>query len=552
MTTTAAHEAHEAAFRESVLAEWRDWRAYLRAQQMLIQARRRDADDPFETTDLSQSETQAQQIMTQLPPTRRAFFQSSYEKRRQTIGQAMDAERRQHGLRGGTDPDDIDSATIAHLLDECEGRSTTDGRGIVPREDDEAWSLDVAELLERPDATAYTIKGAVPARQKVVMVAGMVGLLLLVCVVGWMLLGRGGAVGIAASPQDLQVNGRIVTPVGFAFIQVGEDAPIALQRVSAAQEWPPSGATAAIRDDMTYPVLGCLPGTLLETAQTFTLIGRGDSPDRRYVVRAPGVTAGADLLLVPCDGRGQARAGMLQAVLPVPAMRIGESVVVLTDPDPVTITVDAVDIVGAGHDGTLPLGAARVHVTVQTDQEIDWPTLAPGLVLPSGEELRPSATDPRLDGTGVVLRYRMSAPTTPMDVAFQVTWNGTVSRWRTTLSPPPARLDVLRQGLTTAVVASLTPGAGRASVLSMTLTLQHTLPDAVTLTMDEVTLMQGTTPLTVPDLADLLREPIEPGEIRRMALEVSLDNHDSFAPLTLTVGAQRFTLAGDSDDDPES
>jgi len=534
----------DAAFTEQVLDEWRDWRAYLQAQQLLLQARRNDdePDDPFELRPGEVQEAQAQQTLNRLPPARRSLFEQVKERRREEAAQELDEERRLHGQRGASDPDEVDARTLTMLLDECEGRGTDDGRGLVPREDETYWGLDVADLLDAPSAGAYALKGSVTPRQKALLAGGMGGLLLVFCVVMWLLLGMLGGDDRVAAAEEVLVNGQPAAPLALAAIRVGgPDAPLVpLTPVPAPTPFPPDGATAAARTDAIYPPLICLDAGTLEAAQAVTLIGAAQHPDRHYSLRPPGDTANADLLVRPCDGRGEPRGGILQQVTPPTDHQVGDTVPLpRADGSAVAVTVPRITLVGPGHDLTLPATGARVLVTVQADQAVDWPTLNPALLLHTGAQVLPAETQ-ALDTGGVQFRFLIDAPPTALDTAFVLQSGDTVVRWRTTLDPPPPHLTVLRTGLRVSDVQAQ-PGEIDGGLVALTISalLENTLEVPITLTPTDVTLTQDDRPLPLPDLA-ALRDPLAAGEQRE--LELLLDITPDSEPLTLTIGAQRYTL----------
>lgn len=542
MTTTPLHStAQDAAFTEQVLSEWRDWRAYLTAQQTLVQARRAEQDDPFETSAADLQEETAQQRLARLPAARRSLFQQEHERRRQQVTRDLDAERRLHGLRGAADPDEVDARTLALLLDECEGRATDDGRGLVPREDGTCWSLEVADLLDAPGADAYALRGTVTPQQKLLLVGGMGALLLGAgLVIGLLLFGGGGTASTTA--EGLLVNGLPQTPIALHQIAIahadGQERTSTLLPVPAPTPFP-ADAQAAARADAGYPPLLCLDAGTLETAEQVTLRGTGQQPQRRYTLRPPGATDGADLLIQPCNGAGAPRVGVLADVIPPPDQRVGATVA-LPRPDDtaVNITVAAIDLVGSGHDRTLPADGARVLVTIAADQPVDWPTLAPTLLLHTGAALLPAETQALPTG-GVQLRYLIDAPPAALDAALVLTSGETVVRWRTTLAPPPTRVQVLRQGLTAEVSAQAGALSGGSVPLTISIRLRNRLDVPLTLTPDDIALAQGSTTLPLPDRPDL-RDPLAAGGDLPLTLPVLVASGQ--APLVLTVGAQRFTL----------
>jgi hypothetical protein len=342
--------------------------------------------------------------------------------------------------------------------------------------------------------------------------------------------------------EGLVVNGALQTPIALheARITRADDTDQALRLTPVPAPTPfPADAQAAARADAVYPPLLCLDGATLADAQQVTLIGAGPQPQRVYMLRPAGETSGADLLLQPCDGTGDLRAGVLQDVIPPPDHAVGDTVTLpLPDDSAVAVTVQAIDLVGHGHDLTLPADGARVRITVEADQALDWPTLKPTLLLQGGERLLPAETQALAAG-GVQFQFLIDAPRRAWDSAFLLTTGHTVTRWRAMLPPPPSRVAVLRQGLR---ISDLQAQAGRREAgtlpLTISLRLRNTLDLPLTLTPAEVTLQQGRAPLPLPDRS-ALREPLAAGADRALTLPVTAASND---PLVLTIGAQRYQI----------
>lgn len=544
MTTTPPlrqSAAQEAAFIEEVLNEWRDWRAYLQAQQSLLDARRTDQHDPFELNSVDEQEAHAQHALNRLPAGRRALFQQEHDRRRQQMALDLDADRRRNGLRGATDPDEVDVQTLVALLGECEGRSSADGRGMVPRADGTYWGLEVSDLLDAPPLDAYAIKGTVTPQQKLLLVGGMLAMVLGVGVVFWLLFFSGGGPIIATGPApELVINEQPATPLALRAIDLGDGAPPRTLLPVPDPTPFPAGAAAAVRDDTAYPPLLCLDSGSLEAAQSVTLHSSGTHPARTYTLR-PADTAGPiDLLLEPCDGIGSGRAGVLQKVTPPADSSIGHAVALPAPAEgSVTVTVQALDLIGPGHDLTLPADGARASVHVTADQPLDWPTLQPRLLLQTGAQVLPAATEAQATG-GVVFHFLIDAPTAPLDAAFLLSSGDQVVRWRTALAPPPTRQAVLRTGLhLDDVQAEAGDVTGETLPLTVSVTLHNRLEQPLTLTPADLSVQQGDVPLPLPELTSL-REPLAADGQRDLTLLLTVALDD--APLTLTIGGQRVTF----------
>jgi hypothetical protein len=193
-------------------------------------------------------------------------------------------------------------------------------------------------------------------------------------------------------------------------------------------------------------------------------------------------------------------------------------------------------LVASGEDPLLPSGQAYLHVRVTASSTVDWPTLAPTLLLPSGQALLPSQTTATPDGADLI--YLIPLPAEPMEVAWSLTPTPHIAivRWRATLDVPPDRATVLGQSL---AIAEATAVAGRhPGTVQITLTLRNQGRTSLRLTPSDLTLTQGEQKLIVPDLA-ALRAPLAPGESRAISLDISLAIRQ---PLVLAAGIERIQL----------
>jgi hypothetical protein len=175
-------------------------------------------------------------------------------------------------------------------------------------------------------------------------------------------------------------------------------------------------------------------------------------------------------------------------------------------------------------------------VRTKTSQSLDWPQLAPTLLLPSGAARSPSDTIATADGAE--LRYLIPLPGGPIAVAWSITpgVDAPLLRWRTTLEPPPSRTAVLRDALavdTPHVAPGETP-----DTIAATIRMTNRRSTPVQLSTADITLMVNNRPLTTPELPTL-RQPLGPHEQRTIIITAPLGEHET---LILTVGVSRFAV----------
>src|SRR5262245_36450517 len=109
-------------------------------------------------------------------------------------------------------------------------------------------------------------------------------------------------------------------------------------------------------------------------------------------------------------------------------------------------------------------------------------------------------------------------------------------RWRTTLVPPPSRAEVLREAL---VVRSVLLSEEHPGELTIALVIANQSAEPFTLTRDELTLAQGSQPITLPDIP-ALATPLKPGERRTITFTAAVGNLQQAA--ILTVGGVPFQI----------
>jgi hypothetical protein len=271
------------------------------------------------------------------------------------------------------------------------------------------------------------------------------------------------------------------------------------------------------------------------------LAGSGASPDRLYTLMTQ-PPATVDLVIEPCQSGHDApapRMGVLQTTAPIPVLAIGEGATITQG----AIALSAITVTGPGQDTTIPADQARVSVLVQSPRGVDWPLLAPTLLLPSGAAALPSDTTATTQG--VELRYLIPLPSVPLTVIWSIAprANGIPTeggapliRWHATLDPPPARAVVLRAALAVERVQAAAGEAPGTMVLTIVVTNRGTTP--LQLTSADISLTGTNRPIATPDPA-ALRQPLAPGERRTLTLEAPLGERET---LILTVGVARFAI----------
>lgn len=545
MTTSALARA-EAAFQEQIHAQWRDWRAYLRAHLTLLDAELAPVSNAFEQAETQETQTaEAERVLAILAPAQRSLFDQVRDERRQQLLAIAEMPRLDRAGIRHQPPVDVERQALVQLLAEAEGTAEGDGRladqGDVPLRIDgtlQWYRVSVSALLAAPGAAAYSVQPSMAddLRKRIVFSA-MLGVGMVLFLVLWFLWPRNApaAVNTALHPTGNDTAAD-VWPVAAVRLVTGDTAEAALLVSPTAElEWPalPANAEQAFWNTNTIaPVRLCLPASRLEGLSQLTLISMGEIPARTYALST--TRAGADLVVEPCQRSANTatRYGVLQATTPPVSLKVGEGADL---PHEERVTVEAVQVVGPGEDPALPAGAARVIVHVN-GPALDWPAYVPTLLLETGE--RASSPEEVATTNGVELRYLVALPVSDIAVAWSITPPGSLTpyRWRATLSPPPERLAVLRDALLVRDVAVVAAPDGSTS---LQLTLVNTSKYPLPLRSEDLTLTQGTSTLTLPDLA-VLRQPLAPGAEQR--IELPLDADTLSAPLVFTVGPYRFSI----------
>lgn len=542
----------DAAYREEVVAAWRAWRTYLRAQRALLEARATTGQAAFERDAAGEAQAaQAEADLSRLTSARRALFDAVYEQQRQAVQAHMEDELRTPASPTGhggmrpqiLNPDEVDRRTLDELLGEAEGRTTDDGWGRVPvgtAEQIEILALNVEQLLAAPDAASYAAGMAGDdARRRLMGIAGLLAGLVLFLVF-W--FGGGGSALPASALPGSTANDVALEPWPLrALVLAGDGTETTVPlSVTQALSWPSADPAATPtgywRAAPLVPLTVCAPDTLLASARTARLIGGGTTPDRVYALQATR-SSHVDLVVAPCRADAEAEAlvryGTLQATIALPQHAVGETV---TLGDGQQVTLRAVAVVGPGQDLTLPEGQERIVVRVAAALPLDWPAYAPTLLLANGQAILPGETVPAEDGAE--LRYLAPLAQAPLEAAWTISPpdGKRAARWRLTLAPPPSRQETLRQVL---AVTQVEARMGEAGLLTLRIALANRGDTPLQLRSADLAFTQASAPLPAPEVP-MLRDPLAPGETRTLELAVPISHPQQ--PITFTIGAERFRI----------
>lgn len=549
--TISARARRDAAEQEDIAQQWRDWCAYLRAQLQLLEARTTQSSRVAFERDESweDAERAAQANLAAMPVSRRILFDAVLAARRQEIQQQHELALRMNGnSRRMVDPDVVDRETLNALVNEAEGRASADGWGQTPLgtpEQPEWYRVDVAALNDAPSAALYALgqSAAVDRRRRLILLAGLIAACTLLLAI-WLIWPA-----TPAQPPHTQFAPALVE--GVPVTQVWQPQTIILRasdtEIASLPVLPASATTTAEtltqpgaiwRDAMVYPLSFCLPAALLQQSTEALVISSDGVPERRY--RLSDERAGnSDLVLESCDQEKDAaipRYGQLvETSAPVDAA-IGERQQLTSA---TWLTVRAIELTGTGEDPALPAGQARLRVTVEVTGDapaLDWPALAPTLLLASGTALLPGTIEQQPDG--VVLTYLAPAPEATGALLWMVTppANDRVLRWRATIAPPPDRDRALYESLVVEQVLAA-PETAASVLITLRIVNQGNIP--VTLTPADFMLARADTPISLPAMTGLT-EPLPPGAQRDLAFTLPLSTLSQ--PLTLAIGSRQFRL----------
>lgn len=545
-----ARDRMDAKHQEDDIALWRDYHAFLKSKQALLDVRAAEAHGAFEQADTLESDArQAQGRLDAIPAGTRTMFEHVLEARRQRVQGELEAElraQRGNGRARHVDPDDIDRAALHEMLGEAEGSTTENSFGWFPRgvAGDVRWyAMDVTELLATPTAASYAVRKGEgdDARKRVIQSVAMgVGLLLFLIV--WFVLPHGPKAPASTTLTKPSVNGAPaeVWAIEQALLTTKAGATTTLTvTATAAATWTQetdADHRAFWNTSAVTPLRLCVPPAALADLSSVRLISPGAWPERVYTIGAArSVTS--DLVVEACATAGaQApRYGVLQETAPLPANAIGTPISLGASEQP--LMVEAVRVVGPGQDPILPAGQGRVIVQVRSPAGMDWPAYKPMLTLADGQQYLPSETTAM--ERGAELRYLVPLPTGEIALAWDITPPGAVQslRWRTTLAAPPSRAEVLRDAL---MVKQIQLHEDHPGQLTIAVAISNQGAEPLTLSRDEFTLTAGMQPITLPDIP-ALATPLKPGEQRTITFTAAVGNLQQVA--TLTVGGVPFQIA---------
>lgn len=532
----------DARFQEQIHRQWRDWRAYLRAQLTLLEAQATSAHAAFEQAETREAEiAQARRTLAALPQAQRALFAQVCDERRQRAQSAAEAI---HGNRAVLpDADATERQALTDLLAEAEGRAEgidrQSGWGDVPLLVDGAlqwYRVHVPTLQDAPDAAAYAMGADSDDLRRRMILAGALGLSAVLFLAVWFLWPREHRPTLLnhAGPT---VNGTPVTPWPVDRIILvaadGHEATVPLGS-SLTDDWarfvdgtPTNGfqQTSALA-----PMVICVPGPALANVALARLPGNNSLPERVYL-RISDPAMPADLRIDACD-RPTSRLFRLQHTAALPQQPLGEPVALV---DGNELTVQALRLVGPVDDAALPPDAAWVDVAIAAP-ELDWPAYAPTLLLANGTSIQTPELLPHADG--VILRYRVPLPAAALDIAWTVTIpdGQRQLRWRATLPPPPDRLTILGAALE---IRQVGVTRGDTGDITLQVTLHNRGAHPLALLPDDLRLQRGAE-LTPLPLASGLDPPLAPGETRTLA--IPLPQTATHTTTVLAIGPYRWQI----------
>lgn len=545
-----ARDRMDARHQEDDVALWRDYHAFLKCKQTLLDVRAAEARGAFEQSDTLEADAQqAQGRMDAIPAGTRAMFEHVLEERRQRVQGELEAElraQRGNGRARHVDPDDIDRAALTEMLGEAEGTTTENRFGWFPRgvAGDVRWyAMDVAELLAAPSAASYAIRKGEgdDARKRIIQSVAMgVGLLLFLVV--WFVLPHGPNAPASTGATKPSVNGAPAEVWAIAQVLVttkaGATTTLTVSATTAAT-WTQETDTdhrAFWNTTAVLPLRLCVPPAALADMSSVRLISGGAWPERVYTIGAARSLA-TDLVVEACaTATAHApRYGVLQETAPLPTNAIGTPIVLGANEQ--ALTIEALRVVGPGQDPILPAGQGHVIVQIRAPAGLDWPAYKPTLTLADGQQYLPSETT--ATDSGAELRYLVPLPAGEIALAWDLTPPGAVQslRWRTTLAAPPSRTQVLRDALR---VQSVQLHEEHPGELTFDIVISNQGTEPLTLSRDELTLAQGAQPITLSDLP-ALATPLKPGEQRTITFTAALGSLQQ--PATLTVGGVPFQIA---------
>ncbi len=517
-------------FQEHVVAQWQDWRRFLRLSVQLIDIRSIPAGD-WDVFEVEESAADREgEMKTQLatiPTDVRATFDREIEARRQQVYAQMDAERRAlGGVRGRPlDADEVERATLTALLDEAEG-TATEGIGVVPMPD--GWyDVEADKLRDVPDESRYRL--ADTKRLSVPKIAAIVALVVFGGLAIWLTRPTNTVPASAATSSTVLVNEQAValwSPRAVTFLGAQQITLPVVERSEATH------AEHAQWDRGVFPLTMCAPERALAGLTSVQLVSVGDAPHRTYTIGDIGPDT-ADLVVASCGGNGNVRYGSFENAQSPHVYEVGEAGQLS---DGRAFTLRSLSVVGPGQDTTLPQGRAQIIAIVDTPAAVDWSRLGVVLRWPDGQDVFPSATEPHAGG--VMFRYLVPLFETPLEIAQIRVMDGASGEavyWQAPLDPPSPREEVITEALADVELLAERTSLG---ALHITLSLTNTPEHSLLLREDDIIVTQDNRRMEIPRL-ETLRTPLAAGERRTIELVMQVPERQT---LTVSIGAFAFQL----------
>lgn len=541
-----------AATEEAVFAHWQDYRRWLRLRIELLDARHAEtsttvAFDESDELDSHARATMIEESLRSISAESQAVFERALDLRlnearaevnlSQTQRLNLDAER------------DLERQTLVALLDECEGKATDDGLGLVPVDPDAeaGWYAVALRALESlPSDATYAIQektGWSAYRTRLVffgfLVAGAIVFIL------WPYL----FVSAEAMLTDVLTGSATYNewplpayvPSGLTLEMQNGDPLVMQVEARETQQFPPDLAQDAPTDvlywedaGISYPARLCVPETVPMADLKAIIVHDGTYlPARTYRMAETGQTA--DLLIVPCAG-GEPLAAMIDTVAPLAMLTPGEDAAVSNT---TALSVRGIEVISADRDPDLPPETVRVDVQVVVEGDPpDWTALRPRLLLATGVEYAMIGTPQDRGDGSVAVSYGVDTPQYAREALWVVTPDpGHALRWQLTVTPPLPRAIVLAQEL--ALGDPVVTIEDNHLHLELPITNTGRLPLALQPSDLQVSYADLAPNETPAPLLDGLSTPLAAGEERTIAIIVPWSGNRT---LTVALGSARFDI----------
>jgi hypothetical protein len=398
------------------------------------------------------------------------------------------------------------------------------------------WVVEAETFLASPKLEAYTIAGQRSRGSKVGAIIGSaamlgVGVVAVLAYLFW----PTGTPAPATPGQPILAAGTPVArwPVGVVELR-GTGGPSTTIRLDPAHTTgcaglPTEGLAAGLEQGAVLPLRLCVRGLDLTKVDMVALFAQGDLPTRRYrrtTAPVPDVE-----LHTP---NGVPWFGALLATEPIADHALGDAVSLDAE---TMLLVTEMMAAGPAEDSTLPADQMRVSVTVSATTAVDWAALAPTLLSARGDLVETSTTEASADGAQ--LRYVVPLTAEPLACVWRVTRaDGSVVRWRVTLSPPSDRPALLRSSLTLLDASAFTTPDELATV-QLALVVRNDGRVPLVLQAADLVVTRDGQPVALGTV-DGITEPLDPGGTRTLTTTISAPTGSQ---LTISLGAARRALS---------